>query len=76
MSDRERTPASVEQANAETPAPATPEIPGGYPELTVSQLDLIRLRSTETVVAPGVSRAPPGMSTMTSFWSRPAMWKS
>jgi hypothetical protein len=40
MSNRERTPVSVERANAETAAVATPEIPGGYPDLTASQLDL------------------------------------
>src|SRR5450755_253360 len=55
MSNRERTPVSVERANAETAAAATPEIPGGYPNLTASQLDLIRERSTETVVDPGAS---------------------
>jgi thioredoxin reductase (NADPH) len=33
----------------------TPEIPGGYPDLTTSQLDLIRERSTEMVVEPGAS---------------------
>src|ERR1017187_6624607 len=55
VSNRERTPVSVERANAETAAVATPEIPGGYPDLTASQLDLIRERSTETVVDPGAS---------------------
>jgi len=55
MSNRERTPVSVERGNAETAAVATPEIPGGYPDLTASQLDLIRERSTETVVDPGAS---------------------
>jgi thioredoxin reductase (NADPH) len=45
----------AERANAETAAVATPEIPGGYPDLTASQLDLIRERSTETVVDPGAS---------------------
>jgi thioredoxin reductase (NADPH) len=45
----------VERANAETAAVATPEIPGGYPDLTASQLDLIRERSTEMVVDPGAS---------------------
>ncbi len=34
---------------------ATLAIPGGYPELTASQLDLIRERSTETFVDPGAS---------------------
>ena len=58
MSNREGTPVSVERANAETAAVATPEIPGGYPDLTASQLDLIRERSTETVVDPGASLAP------------------
>jgi hypothetical protein len=53
MSNRQRTPVSVERANAETAAVAAPEIPGGYPVLTASQLDLIRERSTETVVASG-----------------------
>jgi hypothetical protein len=46
---------SVERANAETAIVATPQIPGGYPDLTASQLDLIRERSTETVVDPGAS---------------------
>jgi hypothetical protein len=46
---------SVERANAETATVATLEIPGGYPDLTASQLDLIRERSTETVVDPGAS---------------------
>jgi hypothetical protein len=46
---------SVERANDETAAVATLEIPGGYPDLTASQLDLIRERSTETVVDPGAS---------------------
>ena len=55
MSNREKAPVSVERANAETAAVATPEIPGGYPDLTASQLDLIRERSTETVVDPGAS---------------------
>jgi thioredoxin reductase (NADPH) len=60
MSDRERNPVSVERANAETAAVATPEIPGGYPDLTASQLDLIRERSTETVVDPGAIVANAG----------------
>ena len=60
MSNRERTPVSVERANAETAAVATPEIPGGYPDLTASQLDLIRERSTETVVDPGAFLAKAG----------------
>jgi thioredoxin reductase (NADPH) len=38
----------------------TPEIPGGYPDLTASQLDLIRERSTETVVDPGATVASAG----------------
>jgi hypothetical protein len=46
---------TVERANAGTAAVATPEIPGGFPDLTASQLDLIRERSTETVVDPGAS---------------------
>jgi thioredoxin reductase (NADPH) len=44
---------SVEKANAEAVDGGMPEIPGGFPDLTASQLDLIRERSTETVVAPG-----------------------
>src|ERR1700690_920504 len=55
MSNRKRTRVRAERANAETAAVATPEIPGGYPDLTASQLDLIRERSTETVVDPGAS---------------------
>ncbi|MEV7626991.1 Crp/Fnr family transcriptional regulator [Actinoplanes sp. NPDC089786] len=51
---------SVERANAETAAVPTPEIPGGYPDLTASQLDIIRARSTEAVVEPGVSLANAG----------------
>jgi thioredoxin reductase (NADPH) len=31
----------------------TPDVPGGYPELTAAQLDRIRERSTETLVGPG-----------------------
>ena len=53
MSNRKRTRVRAERANAETAAVATPEIPGGYPDLTASQLDLIRERSTETVIDPG-----------------------
>src|SRR6202162_3284193 len=53
MSNRVTTPVGVERVNAETVAVATPEIPGGFPDLTASQLDLIRERSTETVVDPG-----------------------
>jgi CRP-like cAMP-binding protein len=60
MSNRERTPVSVERANAETAAVATPEIPGGYPGLTASQLDLIRERSTEMVVDAGAFLANAG----------------
>jgi thioredoxin reductase (NADPH) len=60
MSDRERNPGGVERANAETAAVATPEIPGGYPDLTASQLDLIRERSTETVVDAGATVANAG----------------
>src|SRR6202049_69686 len=60
MSNRETTPVSVERANAETAAVATPEIPAGYPDLTASQLDLIRERSTETVVDPGAFLAKAG----------------
>src|ERR1700691_324470 len=60
MSNRKRTPVSVERANAETAAVAKPEIPGGYPDLTASQLDLIRERSTETVVDPGTFLAYAG----------------
>src|ERR1700691_5325338 len=60
MSNRKRTRVRAERANAETAAVATPEIPGGYPDLTASQLDLIRERSTETVVDPGASLAHAG----------------
>src|ERR1700730_8110840 len=60
MSNRKRTPVSVEGANAETAAVATPEIPGGYPDLTAAQLALVRERSTETVVDPGASRGNAG----------------
>jgi len=38
----------------------TRDISGGYPDLTASQLDLIRERSTETVVDPGASLAYAG----------------
>ena len=76
MSNRKRTRVRADRANAETAAAATPEIPGGYPDLTASQLDLIRERSTETVVDPGASLGDAEMSAMTSCWSRPAMWKS
>ncbi len=55
MSNREGTPVTVERADVEKVAMATLEIPGGYPELTSSQLALIRERSTETVVDPGAS---------------------
>src|SRR6202035_2087707 len=60
MGNRETTPVSVERANSERAAVATPEIPGGYPDLTASQLDLIRERSTETVVDPGAFLAHAG----------------
>jgi hypothetical protein len=53
---------SVERANAETGAVATPEIPGGYPALTAWQLDLIRERSTETVVGSGASTGQESIS--------------
>src|ERR1019366_10456862 len=60
MSNREGTPVSVERANANAAAVATQEIPGGYPDLTASQLDLIRERSTKTVVDPGAFLANAG----------------
>src|ERR1700689_3595103 len=60
MGNREKTPASVKRTNAETAAVATPEIPGGYPDLTASQLDLIRERSTEMVVDAGAFLANAG----------------
>src|ERR1700691_3204052 len=60
MSNRKRTRVRAERANAETAAVDTPEIPGGYPDLTASQLDLIRERSTETVVDPGASLGDAG----------------
>src|SRR3984957_5378999 len=60
MGNRKRTRVRGERANAETAAVAAPEIPGGYPDLTASQLDLIRERSTETVVDPGASLAHAG----------------
>src|ERR1700735_2822005 len=60
MSNRKRSRVRAERANAETPAVATPEIPGGYPDLTASQLDLIRERSTETVVDAGAFLATAG----------------
>ena len=60
MSNRGRPPVSVERASAETAAVATPEIPGGYPNLSASQLDLIRERSTETAVDPGAYLANAG----------------
>jgi thioredoxin reductase (NADPH) len=50
----------VERDNADTADAARPEIPGGYPVLTASQLDLIRERSTETVVDPGASSGNAG----------------
>ena len=55
MSNESQPPVSVERANAETAAVAAPEIPDGYLDLTASQLDLIRERSTETVVDPTAS---------------------
>jgi thioredoxin reductase (NADPH) len=60
MSSREGTAVSGERANAEAAAVATPEIPGGYPDLTAAQLDIIRERSTEMVVGPGASLANAG----------------
>jgi thioredoxin reductase/CRP-like cAMP-binding protein len=60
MNNRKRTRVRAERANAETAAVATPEIPGGYPDLTASQLDFIRERSTETVVDPGASLGDAG----------------
>jgi thioredoxin reductase (NADPH) len=53
MGNEEEGPSPGGQAHAETAAAAAPEILGGYPELTASQLDLIRERSTETVLDPG-----------------------
>ncbi len=53
MSSRKRTPVSAERADVETAKLAMPGIPAGYPDLTASQLDLIRERSTQTVVDPG-----------------------
>jgi CRP-like cAMP-binding protein len=60
MSKPRENPVRVERANAETTAVAALTIPGGYPELTASQLDLIRERSTETVVDAGASVASAG----------------
>ncbi len=51
---------SVERAIPESAGVAAPEIPGGYPELTATQLDLIRERSTETIVNPGASLGDAG----------------
>lgn len=55
MSSSERAAVSEERETAETATEVTPEIPGGYPDLTTAQLNLIRERSTETVVDPGAS---------------------
>src|ERR1035441_8977062 len=60
MSNRKRTRVRAERANAETAAVATPEIPGGYPDLTASQLDLIRERSTDPVRDPSASLGDAG----------------
>src|SRR6202522_3709336 len=55
MSNRKPTRVRAEPGKADSGLVETPEIPGGYPDLTASQLDLIRERSTETVVDPGAS---------------------
>jgi thioredoxin reductase (NADPH) len=55
VSNRETTSASGEPTDTDTAAVAVPDIPGGYPHLSSSQLDIIRERSTETVVEPGTS---------------------
>src|ERR1700685_2788164 len=60
MSDRKQTRVRAEPGKADSGLVATPEIPGGYPDLTASQLDLIRERSTETVVDPGAFLAKAG----------------
>ena len=55
MTNRKPTRVRAEPGKADRGLVETPEIPGGYPDLTASQLDLIRERSTETVVDPGAS---------------------
>src|ERR1700693_4700930 len=60
MSNRKQTRVRAEPGKADSGLVAPPEIPGGYPDLTASQLDLIRERSTETVVDPGAFLAKAG----------------
>src|ERR1700677_1151639 len=60
MSNRKPARVRAEPGKADSGLVETPEIPGGYPDLTASQLDLIRERSTETVVDPGASLAHAG----------------
>ena len=55
MSNRKPTRVRAEPGKADRGLVETRDISGGYPDLTASQLDLIRERSTETVVDPGAS---------------------
>ena len=69
------TPVSVERAIAEMAAVATPEIPGGSPDLTASERDLIHKRLTETVVDPGERRGPISQVTFCCFGTGPNWWR-
>ena len=69
MSNRKPTRVRAKPGKADRGLVETRDIPGGYPDLTASQLDLIRERSTEMVVDPARPWPTPGMSTMTSCWS-------
>src|ERR1039458_8426727 len=55
MTNRKPTRVRAEPGKADRGLVETRDISGGYPDLTASQLDLIRERSTETVVDPGAS---------------------
>src|ERR1017187_5316323 len=60
MSNRKPTRVRAEPGKADRGLVETRDISGGYPDLTASQLDLIRERSTETVVDPGAFLAHAG----------------
>ena len=77
MSDRERTQASVQQSERRDSGRGDAGNPGGIsgPHRVAARPDPRAFHGDGR--RPGrVPGQAPGMSTMTSFWSRPAMWKS
>ncbi len=60
MTNRKPTRVRAEPGEADRGLVETRDISGGYPDLTAPQLDLIRERSTETVVDPGAFLAYAG----------------